>query len=161
LKPYAEDKKITVYPMSPIVSYPSMIENIQLQAVVAPLIDNVFNRCKSPIKFLECSASGIPLFAPDMLPYSPVMPREFLYKTQEELKAKLFKLKFSSSGAYQKAIEANWKWLNSPKNDGDFHVGNSWMEDNIGVWLTLYTLENEKAQYVQNQPISNEVKKNG
>lgn len=135
--------------MSPIISYPAMIEHLQLQAVVAPLIDNEFNRCKSPIKFLECAASGIPLYASDMLPYSPVVPKDYLFKTKDELKDKLMKLKFASAGAYQKIIEANWKWLNTPHKDGDYDLQNSWLEDNIGVWLELFTMPTTRGVEVK------------
>ena len=27
---------------------------------IAPLVDNIFNQCKSPIKFFEYSALGVP-----------------------------------------------------------------------------------------------------
>jgi len=106
--------------MTPIITYPSMLEHLQLQAVVAPLQKNEFNNCKSPIKYLECSAVGIPLFASDTLPYAGIVPSEFLFNTPDELKEKLRKLKFSSSGAYMKIIEGNWKWLNEPRKEGDF-----------------------------------------
>ena len=95
-----KSKKIEYNPGVAILNYPSAMENLHLQAVVAPIKDMEFNRCKSHIKFLECCASGIPLFASNTLPYSNVMKREFLFDDSDELKDKLLKLKFSSSGAY-------------------------------------------------------------
>lgn len=100
-----------------------------------------FNRCKSHIKYLECCASGIPLFASNQLPYSSVMKREFLFDDQKELKDKLMKLKFSSNGVYRSIIEDNWKIFNSPKRDGDFNVKNWWLEDNLGIWIDLFRLK--------------------
>lgn len=76
------------------------------------------------------------------------MPKDFLFDTQEELKDKLLKLKFSSAGVYQKIIEANWKWLNEPRKDGDFQIVNSWMEDNIGIWISLFSLNNTNTTEV-------------
>ena len=76
-----EKKKIEYHQGVPILNYPSVIENLKLQAVVAPIKDMEFNRCKSHIKYLECCASGIPLFASNLLPYSGVMKREFLFDT--------------------------------------------------------------------------------
>ncbi len=44
-------------------SYREFVSYFQTQSAdiaIAPLVDNPFNRCKSPIKFLEYSAQGIP-----------------------------------------------------------------------------------------------------
>ena len=146
MRQLAVEGKIQCFQMTPITNYPSMLEHLQLQAVVAPIQDNEFNRCKSPIKFLECAASGIPLYASRMLPYEGVVPDDFLFSTKDELKEKLKKLKFSSSGVYQKIIEANWKWLNSPTHYGDFDIKNWWMEDNIGVWVSLFASDEAKEK---------------
>jgi hypothetical protein len=116
------------------------MEQLQLQAIVAPIKDMEFNRCKSHIKYLECCASGIPLFASNLLPYSGVMKREFLFDDGKELKEKLLKLKFTSSGAYKSIIEENWKWLNTPRRDGDFNIKNGWLEDNLGIWIDMFRL---------------------
>lgn len=70
------DNKVLCYPTVPILQYPSAIENLALQAVVAPLKDIEFNNCKSHIKYMECAASGIPLFASNCTPYKEVMPTE-------------------------------------------------------------------------------------
>ena len=156
MKKLVEDKKIQCYRMVPITAYPALLEHIQLQAVVAPIQKNEFNRCKSPIKFLECCALGVPLFATDSVPYSGVMPNDFLFNSPEELKEKLMKLKFGSAGVYKKIIETNWNWLNTPRTDGDFKITNSWMEDNIGMWLSIFSMERRSEQ-----PKDNEVKNNG
>ena len=140
LRDLIDRKKIEYHPGVAILNYPSVMENLRLQAVVAPIKDMEFNRCKSHIKFLECCASGIPLYASNMLPYSNVMKRDFLFDDGNELKDKLLKLKFSSTGAYGQIIEDNWKWLNSPKRDGDFNIKNGWLEDNLGIWIELFKL---------------------
>lgn len=63
LEDLAKKNKIECYPCCPILAYPSAINSLQLQAVVAPLSPCEFNYCKSPIKHMESSALGIPLFA--------------------------------------------------------------------------------------------------
>lgn len=141
LKDLIESKKIEYHSGAPILNYPSVIENLQLQAVVAPIRDIEFNRCKSPIKFLECCAAGIPLFASNAIPYSGVMDEKFLFSTADELKDKLTKLKFSSTGIYKSMIESNWKWFNSPRRDGDFNVKNGWLEDNLNIWIDMFKLK--------------------
>lgn len=140
VKDLAEKKKILCYPCVPILSYPSAIEHLELQATVAPLIDNEFNRCKSTIKYLESCASGVPLFASNVIPYKGVVPEQFLFSTQDELKEKLMKMKFGSSGVYGKMIEGNWAWLNSKRKDGDVELNDSWMESNLGIWMKTYKL---------------------
>lgn len=141
LKDLIDGKKIEYHPGVPILNYPSMMENLALQAVVAPIKDMEFNRCKSHIKFLECCASGIPLYASNSLPYTNVMKREFLFDNGDELKDKLLKLKFASAGVYRSIIDENWKWFNSPKRDGDFNIKNGWLEDNLNLWVDMFKLK--------------------
>lgn len=75
-----------------------------------------------------------------MLPYKGVVPDNQIYSSQEELKDKLLKLKFSSSGSYKKTIEYNWKWLNSKHEDGNCNLNNYWLESNLGIWIDLFSL---------------------
>jgi hypothetical protein len=125
------------------MNYPSRFENLGLQAVVAPIQDIEFNRCKSFIKYMECSALGVPLFASNALPYNRVMPERQLFNDGNELKDKLLKMKFGSVGAYSQMIENQWKWLNTPCHEGDFDIRNFWMEDNLNIWLDLMKLRNK------------------
>ena len=135
-----EKKKIETHPCIPLLAYPSFVHHLGIQAVVAPLQDNEFNHCKSFIKYEECAALGIPLYASRMLPYSEVMPDDQLFNDAKELKDKLMKLKFGSAGAYRKRIEAQWKWLCSPTQSGDVKLNNWWLEDNLNIWTPLHTL---------------------
>ena len=123
------------------MNYASKFYNLGLQAVIAPIKKTEFNFCKSFIKTMECAALGIPLFATNCLPYDRVMDREFLFDTADELKDKLMKFKWQSTGAYQKSIEKQWKWLNSPTVEGDFEIRNFWLEDNLpNVWAPIFKM---------------------
>lgn len=124
----------------PILNYASMFDNLNLQAVVAPIRKMEFNYCKSHIKTMECAVLGIPLFATNCLPYSRVMDRNQLFDNQEELKDKLMKLKFGSAGVYQKMVEQQWRWFNTPCHEGDFDLKNYWLEDNLNIWLDMFRL---------------------
>ena len=137
--------KIEIHGGTSIMNYPSKFENLNLQAVVAPIQDIEFNRCKSFIKYMECSALGVPLFASDALPYNRVMSNRQLFKDGNDLKEKLIKLKFSSVGAYTSMIENQWKWLNSPCHEGDFDLNNFWMEDNLNIWIDLMRLREKST----------------
>jgi len=82
-------KKIEFVPGTPIQNYASRFHNLNLQAVVAPINPIQFNYCKSFIKYMECSAMGIPCFATDCLPYSRVMPKDQLFSDSMQLKKML------------------------------------------------------------------------
>lgn len=131
IKDLVDSKKVEFHGGTPIMQYPSMLEKLQLQAVVAPIKKIAFNFSKSFIKFMECSAIGMPLFATNCLPYDRVMPKEQLFDTQDDLKAKLIELKCASTEKYKSIIEAQWRWLNSPCREGDYNLKNFWMEDNL------------------------------
>lgn len=89
---------------------------------------------------MECAALGVPCFATRCLPYDRVMQDSQLFSTGDELKDKLLKLKFISTGSYEKLIDEQWKWLNQEHDEGDFHVRNFWMEDNLQIFIDLYRL---------------------
>jgi glycosyltransferase involved in cell wall biosynthesis len=62
---------------------------------LAPLVDNLFNRCKSPLKYLEYSALGVPGIFSDLPPYASVVvhgKNGFLANTIEEWKRFLIQL---------------------------------------------------------------------
>ncbi|NIM93303.1 MAG: glycosyltransferase [Anaerolineales bacterium] len=59
-----------------IFNYPEFVANFQNASAdifVAPLVDNLFNSCKSAIKFLEYSTLGVPGVYSNSLPYSSVI----------------------------------------------------------------------------------------
>lgn len=146
LESLVNEKKIEYYPCVPILNYASRFDNLNLQAVVVPLKKGEFNFCKSHIKTMEASALGVPIFAQNCLPYDRVMRREFLFDDAKELKEKLIKFKFSSSGSFRKIIEDNWKWLNSPHHEGDVDIRNYWLEDNMNVWEPIFHLRKKPIQ---------------
>lgn len=143
LKDLVEKRKIECYGGVAIMNYPSKLENLNLQAVIAPIKKTAFNFSKSFIKYMESAALGYPLFATDCLPYNRVMPKSQLFNTPSELKDMLMKLKFGSTGIYEKIIMNQWQWLNSPCQEGDFNLRNFWLEDNLNIHLDLARLRNK------------------
>jgi glycosyltransferase involved in cell wall biosynthesis len=66
-----------------------------LDMVIAPLQDNFFNRCKSPVKFLEYSALGLPGVYSRLEPYQQVVEsgvNGFLAGKPDEWEASLVRL---------------------------------------------------------------------
>jgi hypothetical protein len=48
-------------------------QKLSFDIFIAPLLDNEFNRCKSPIKFLEYATLGVPVICSQVTPYSEVI----------------------------------------------------------------------------------------
>lgn len=142
--------KIECHGGTSIMTYASAFDNLQLQAVVAPIKDMEFNRCKSFIKYMECAALGVPLFASNYLPYNRVMPKDQLFSSGNELKEKILKLKFMSNGLYEKLLKQQWDWLNSPCKEGDFALKNFWLEDNLNIHMGLFKLRQKTMKISMN-----------
>lgn len=49
------------------------MQDLEADIAIAPLVDNLFNRCKSSIKFLEYSAIGLPGIYSKVDPYSDII----------------------------------------------------------------------------------------
>ncbi len=91
---------------------------IRCDLVIAPLCDNLFNRCKSPIKFFEYSAIGVPGIYSKITPYEMVITHEengLLAITLEEWEADLTRLIADPDLRYRLACGAQnslrEKWL--------------------------------------------------
>lgn len=59
---------------SPAYPYKSAILNPTI--AIIPLVDNVFNRCKSPLKWIEMAALGVPSVASNVSPYTEIATEE-------------------------------------------------------------------------------------
>ena len=150
IKDLVDAKKIESYSGVPIMNYASMLENLQLQAIVAPIAKSTFNYSKSFIKTMEAAAIGVPLFATNCLPYSRVMPADQLFDTANDLKMRLSSLQSMSTDAYKGLIERQWKWLNSPCKEGSFNLKNFWLEDNLNVHIDMLRLRSKTLKVSMN-----------
>lgn len=54
-------------------TYFEMMKHVRAEVGIAPLRDSLFNRAKSPLKFLEYAAMGMPTVASDVGPYADVI----------------------------------------------------------------------------------------
>ncbi len=95
-----------------LYDYPRFAEYFQAQKVdifIAPLEDNLFNACKSPIKFLEYSAMGVPGVYSRVAPYEQVIQNGyngFLVETQAEWLEALQELASSPQRRYEVGLQA-------------------------------------------------------
>jgi len=70
LRPYVRE----YHPPVAIADYPAKLASLDLDLALAPLEDNLFNRCKSNLRLLEYGACGFPVVCSDIAPYQGNLP---------------------------------------------------------------------------------------
>lgn len=133
LRNYIKAGKIEFHNWSPLYEYPEQIKNLKVNAMVAPLQDNNFNRGKSNLKFIEACAFGIPIVCQDMCTYKDAY---FKFNTGDEMIDQLKKIT-SGTGSYMKHSQ----------QARSFAEG-MWLEDHIGAYKELYTLPVDSPERV-------------
>jgi glycosyltransferase involved in cell wall biosynthesis len=88
LLPFIQSKKIEFHNWQSLADYPDFINSLNAQVMIAPLLDNSFNRSKSDIKFIEACVLGLPCLVQDMETYKNA-PEFLKFKTGEDLEQKL------------------------------------------------------------------------
>lgn len=138
-KKLVEDKKIIVVQQTDILHYMQLVSKLNLAAIVAPIKDNLFNWCKSDIKYLEAAAVGAVLYTPNCKPYVEHVPSAQRWSSNEDLIAKLYVLANTKPEDVGDMIQAQYDWLNMPTQveDGP-SIQNWWLDDNIGIWRSLF-----------------------
>lgn len=141
LKPLAKDGKIEFYPGFDLLNYPRLINNLNIDVVVAPLLDNIFNRCKSNIKFTEMAALGIVPLCQDLHPYRKYTDMRF--KDANELQNLL-----------DNVLQDKDKYLNIIKHNREIiEVGDSnspkgwWLEKNMDQWYKLFCIQQKTLSF--------------
>ena len=132
LVPELKAGKITCVPGGNVMNYPDAVGKMNCQVFVQPLIDCEFNRCKSPIKFLEAAALGTPLVAQRINIYEPYT--DLLFDNEDELEKLLSKIT-SDKQLFIKIIKKQKRELDSGRNGKGW-----WLEDNISDWTKLYSM---------------------
>ena len=129
-----QQRKIEYQPPSDVFNYPREVTNRGFNVLVAPLIDNRFNRCKSNIKYLEYSAIGIPMIGQDMVTYQGCT--DLLFKTGEDIDKIIYDLFWAPDAEerYKNHIIENRKVI-----DGDQKNTGWWLERNLDKWYDLYS----------------------
>ena len=133
-----KENKIKIVRQVDIAHYMHHIDRLKFDAVIAPIRDTRFNHCKSEIKYLECSAVGDILFAPNCLPYSEHVPQKQLWTSNEDLINKLLALYDMTNDDYGAAISEQYMFLNKPmRTIGGPMLKNLWLDDNLEVWKNM------------------------
>jgi len=141
LEDLVAEKKIEMLNGSDILNYPRELWQKKFQAIVAPLQDNIFNRCKSNIKLIEAWAMGIPPIVQDLECYSKYT--DWKFKTADDLQNQLDKL-FRDDAKYGKVIKDNRHIVDF----GDRHAPNGyWIEKNLATWRKICTLPQKTMKF--------------
>ena len=118
LMPYIDRKEIIHVPWVNIYEYPRVFATLGINAVVAPLSNNEFNRSKSDIKIFEAGALGIPGTFQNLEPYSSA---KYKFTTAEEMVSNLDRI-LKDRNEYMKLSaavrkEAEGRWLEDHLNE--------------------------------------------
>lgn len=137
LHQYVKQNKIMYQPPSDIFNYPREMQLRKIDLLIAPLIDNAFNRCKSNIKFLEFSALGIPMCGQNISTYNKYT--KLVFDNGDDIDKLTEKLFFSNDSEeyYRQVItqQRNIIESKSPLSPNGF-----WLEKNIGKYYQLYSI---------------------
>lgn len=117
LRPLVERGLVEFHPWVNLYSYGEKIKNLRINAMVAPLQDNTFNKSKSDLKWVEANCFGIPIACQDLCTYKDA---EFRFKTGEEMIACVDDI-LSKKGRYMNLSaaarkNANARWLENDDN---------------------------------------------
>ena len=109
--------KIEFHHWKRLYDYPESISNLNVNMMVAPLQDNVFNKSKSDLKYIEACAYGLPIACQDIVTYENA-PIKF--KTGEEMIDQI-DLTLGDANKYKSICKkgrqyADTRWLESDNN---------------------------------------------
>jgi hypothetical protein len=127
LQPFIQNKEMEYHPWENFYSYPSKIDKLNINMMVAPLQDNNFNKSKSDLKLIEANCYGLPIACQNLVTYQDA---PFKFDTGEEMISVIDDV-LSKKGRYMnlsaKARKAaDGRWLEN--------------EDNINKYVELFTL---------------------
>jgi hypothetical protein len=117
LRPLVQAGKIEFHPWKRLYEYGQGLYDLNVNMIVAPLQDSIFNRSKSDLKYIEACALGLPIACQDMCTYENA-PIKF--KTGEEMIAQIestlqdrkrYKALCKKASQY-----ADTRWLEDDKN---------------------------------------------
>ena len=140
LRPLIESGKIEFHPWAPLYSYPEQVSKLKINALVAPLQDNIFNRAKSNLKFIEACAFGIPIVCQDMCTYADAYHK---FKTGDEMIDKL-----------QEILKGTSSYMRDSQRHRHF-AESLWLEDNIDKYHELYNFDFADKRRVKLNKLNN------
>jgi len=125
LKPYVANGDLEFHQWQHLYDYPEKIYNLNINMLVAPLQDNIFNKAKSDLKFIEACCYGLPIACQDLCTYEDA-PLKF--KTGDEM-----------VGHIEDALSKKGKYMNQSAKYRKL-AESRWLEnkDNLDKYFELY-----------------------
>jgi glycosyltransferase involved in cell wall biosynthesis len=123
LTKYIKSGDIEFHDWTMIPNYPKAIYDLNVNAVVAPLLDCTFNKAKSNIKFLESACLGIPGVFQDIVTYKDAPLR---FTDGKDMINKLNKL-FDSRQYYVKLSK-----------QARMYADKMWLDDHLDIYSEIY-----------------------
>ena len=116
-----------------VLSYPNLLHSINADFIISPLKENVFNKCKSNLKYLEACAVGSVLIASDFddSPYKCIDERCKIgkYMTSKHIDKMFWEL--CNKENYNEVLNKQYDYINE-----------MWLENNLNKYQNLFS---EKA----------------
>lgn len=110
--------------------YLDVMQKLDVDCMVAPLEDNMFNRCKSNLRLIETGAIGACVIAQDIVPYKTNQPPVFGYaSTPEEWTFQIKRFIASGVGERRKYANSLRAWV------GRYYVLQRLLGDRMYAWL--------------------------
>lgn len=127
LRDLVRQGKIEYHPWVNLYDYPRLVQKVRANVMVAPLTDNIFNRAKSDLKFIEGCAFGAPAICQDLCTYENAF---YKFGNGSEMVDQIDNL-MKDKTAYMKAVRK-----------GRQYIQTRWLEnpDNLAKYTELYTL---------------------
>lgn len=125
LREYVNSGEIEFHPWQKLMDYPKFIASLNVQLLLAPLMDIPFNRSKSDIKFIEGCCLGIPCMCQDMVTYKDA-PDFMKFTDSADLEEKVENiLNWKNRSKYYKLVPelrklGETRFLERPENIGAF-----------------------------------------
>ncbi|MFE8048557.1 glycosyltransferase [Brenneria goodwinii] len=114
-----------------IEQYPAKLASLNLDLAIAPLEDNLFNRCKSNLRLLEFGACGFPVVCTDISPFQcglPVTRVRNRYKDwMDVIRAHLADLDATAHMGDELQATIHRDWMLTGENVGRWHK--VWLPD--------------------------------
>jgi len=123
LKPFIDSGEIEYVDWAGIWQYPKAMNDLKLNAVVAPLKDCHFNRAKSNIKYLEAACQGVPGIFQDICTYNAAPLR---FTTGNDMVDQL-KMLLGDKNTYMKYSDKARKYADT-----------MWLDDHLDEYLEMY-----------------------
>lgn len=143
LQKYVPTKQIEYQPPSDILNYPREMQLRKMDLLLAPLVNNKFNQCKSNIKWLEFSALGIPMFGQNISTYNKYTNQVF--NNANDLENIVYSLFHAPTAekTYSDIIVKNRQLVEK----GDKYESRGyWLEANVHKYVNLYAMPNKTVE---------------